>query len=98
MRCVITRVFPLPGPARISTGPSIVVTASRCGSLRPASKSCASVMMIFLLCYEVYYPVTQPEYCEEELFSARVEPIQAGNRFTPRQPIDFTAHRFPPSL
>src|SRR5579885_2842301 len=26
----MTRVFPLPAPARISTGPSVVSTASRC--------------------------------------------------------------------
>src|SRR5208282_620888 len=30
MRNVMTRVFPLPAPARISTGPSVVLTASRC--------------------------------------------------------------------
>src|ERR1700686_1065022 len=30
MRNVMTRVFPLPAPARISTGPSTVSTASRC--------------------------------------------------------------------
>src|ERR1700693_4349854 len=30
MRNVMTRVFPLPAPARISTGPSVVSTASRC--------------------------------------------------------------------
>src|SRR5581483_11283198 len=30
MRYVITRVLPLPAPARISTGPSTVSTASRC--------------------------------------------------------------------
>src|SRR5216683_6667546 len=47
MRCVITRVFPLPGPARINTGPSVAVTASRCGSLSPASKFCDSVIVIF---------------------------------------------------
>ena len=34
MRCAMTRVLPEPGPARISSGPSIVVTASRCGGLR----------------------------------------------------------------
>ena len=30
MRCVITRVFPEPAPARISTGPSVASTAARC--------------------------------------------------------------------
>src|SRR5216684_2632160 len=30
MRNVMTRVFPLPAPARINTGPSVVSTASRC--------------------------------------------------------------------
>src|SRR6185437_8168286 len=30
MRYVITRVLPLPAPARINTGPSTVSTASRC--------------------------------------------------------------------
>src|SRR5215471_5254815 len=30
IRYVMTRVLPLPAPARISTGPSVVSTASRC--------------------------------------------------------------------
>ena len=30
MRVVITRVLPVPAPARTSSGPSVVVTASRC--------------------------------------------------------------------
>ena len=33
MRYVMTRVLPLPAPARISTGPSVVSTASRCCGL-----------------------------------------------------------------
>ena len=36
MRTVITRVLPVPAPARTSTGPSVVVTARRCSGLRPA--------------------------------------------------------------
>jgi hypothetical protein len=28
--------LPVPAPASISTGPSVVITASRCGGLRPA--------------------------------------------------------------
>src|ERR1035437_6551834 len=39
MRCVMTRVFPLPAPARISKGPSIWFTASRCCALSPLRKS-----------------------------------------------------------
>ncbi len=39
MRCVITLVLPLPGPASTSSGPSMVVTAWRCGSFSPASRS-----------------------------------------------------------
>src|SRR5207245_78960 len=39
MRCVMTRVFPLPAPARINTGPSVVATASRCWGFRPERKS-----------------------------------------------------------
>ena len=35
MRWVMTRVLPVPAPARTSSGPSVVVTASRCGGLRP---------------------------------------------------------------
>ena len=38
MRWVITRVLPLPAPARISTGPSVASTASRCCALRPARR------------------------------------------------------------
>src|SRR5439155_26789545 len=33
MQYVMTRVFPLPAPARMSTGPSVVSTASRCCGL-----------------------------------------------------------------
>ena len=36
-RCVTTRVLPLPGPARISSGPSKCVTASRWASVNPLS-------------------------------------------------------------
>ena len=39
MRWVSTRVLPLPAPARISSGPSPCVTASRWGSLSPSSSS-----------------------------------------------------------
>ena len=35
MRVVSTRVLPVPAPARTSTGPSVVSTASRCSGLRP---------------------------------------------------------------
>ena len=41
MRWVSTRVLPLPAPARISSGPSPWVTASRWGSFRPSSSSCS---------------------------------------------------------
>ncbi len=34
MRCVSTRVLPLPAPASTSTGPSGAVTAARCASFR----------------------------------------------------------------
>src|SRR5438132_273710 len=44
----MTRVLPLPGPARISTGPSVVVTAFFCGSLSPANKSLCSNIVISL--------------------------------------------------
>src|SRR5712692_6076962 len=41
----MTRVLPLPGPARISTGPSVIVTAFFCGSLSPANKSfCSNIV------------------------------------------------------
>src|SRR6185369_11840229 len=39
MRCVMTRVLPLPAPARIRSGPSVWLTASRCCALRPLRKS-----------------------------------------------------------
>ena len=39
MRWVITRVLPLPGPARISRGPSRCSTASRWASVSPSRKS-----------------------------------------------------------
>src|ERR1019366_5542842 len=39
MRWVMTRVLPLPAPARISKGPSMWLTASRCCALSPLRKS-----------------------------------------------------------
>src|SRR4051812_26099823 len=33
IRKVMTRVLPVPAPARINTGPSVVWTAARCGGL-----------------------------------------------------------------
>src|SRR5262249_48625948 len=38
-RYVITRVLPLPAPARINTGPSVAYTASSCCGLRSFAKS-----------------------------------------------------------
>src|SRR5712692_10435385 len=39
MRVVITRVLPVPAPARTSSGPSTVETASRCDGLSVASRA-----------------------------------------------------------
>ena len=39
MRAVITRVLPVPAPARTSSGPSVVVTASRWDGLRLARRA-----------------------------------------------------------
>src|ERR1700704_5286589 len=39
----MTRVLPLPAPARISTGPSVVLTASRCCGLSWSRKDNAEV-------------------------------------------------------
>jgi len=41
IRCARTRVFPEPAPARISNGPSVVVTARACSGLS-ARRICAS--------------------------------------------------------
>src|ERR1022692_4879187 len=46
----MTRVLPLPAPARISRGPSVQATASRCGGLRPLRKSMASGTLRILPC------------------------------------------------
>src|SRR6266404_1200023 len=43
MRNVMTRVFPLPAPARINTGPSVVSTASRCCGFSWSRKDNAEV-------------------------------------------------------
>src|SRR5687768_18081932 len=37
MRWVMTRVLPLPAPARMRVGPSVASTASRCCAFSPAS-------------------------------------------------------------
>ena len=39
-RMVITRVFPVPAPARISSGPSVVRTAISCSGLRSKRRMC----------------------------------------------------------
>src|SRR5579871_3423979 len=41
MRCVMTRVLPLPAPARTRIGPSVCSTAWRCRGFRPSRKSIA---------------------------------------------------------
>src|ERR1700694_1780178 len=41
IRCVSTRVLPLPAPAKINRGPSSAVTAARCGGFSPARRSIA---------------------------------------------------------
>ena len=41
MRWAMTRVLPLPAPARTSTGPLVVVTASRWGAFRGPSRDSA---------------------------------------------------------
>src|SRR5690349_9585388 len=47
MRWTITRVLPEPGPARMSSGPSTVETASRWFAFRPARKrSVAAVSVV----------------------------------------------------
>lgn len=38
MRCVTTRVLPLPGPAKTNSGPSTCSTAARCDSVRPSRR------------------------------------------------------------
>src|SRR6266566_3118953 len=42
MRRVMTRVLPLPAPARMRSGPSVCITASRWAGVRSASKSCSA--------------------------------------------------------
>src|SRR3954471_3499916 len=46
MRCVRTRVFPEPAPARIRSGPSPCSTASRWGSFSPWRSVSAAAMAI----------------------------------------------------
>ena len=41
MRCVSTRVLPLPAPASTSSGPSVVSTARRCSGSSPARSDAA---------------------------------------------------------
>src|SRR5260221_14479094 len=45
MRWVMTLVLPLPGPASTSSGPSVMVTAWRCGGLRPRSRSAVAAVV-----------------------------------------------------
>src|SRR5205085_11265476 len=49
MRYVITRVLPLPAPARISTGPSVVSTASRCCGFSSSRNDKALTQIYFQL-------------------------------------------------
>src|SRR2546422_129654 len=47
MRCAIARVLPEPAPARISRGPSVCSTATRCCSLREDRKSAITMESLF---------------------------------------------------
>ena len=47
MRTVITRVLPVPAPASTSSGPSVVVTASRWAGFRDWSRSPMLEMVAF---------------------------------------------------
>src|SRR5690348_15325296 len=42
----MTRVLPLPGPARTRTGPFVVVTACRCGRFSPVKRAWCSFISI----------------------------------------------------
>src|SRR6185295_14008194 len=57
MRCVMTRVLPLPAPARMSTAPSVASTASRCCGFSPASSadspvSCPGCVAVLLKLFD----------------------------------------------
>src|ERR1700759_2507300 len=46
MRCVMARVFPVPAPARMQTGPRTACAAARCSGSSPAStRSAASAAL-----------------------------------------------------
>src|SRR2546423_2270993 len=59
MRCAITRVLPEPAPARISSGPSPVFTASRCCGFSCERKS---VMTMFRQTFK--HTICWNENCE----------------------------------
>ena len=42
-RWLMTRVLPVPAPARMTTGPVVAVAASRCSSFRPARMASGSI-------------------------------------------------------
>src|ERR1700686_406027 len=66
MRCAITRVLPEPAPAKISSGPSLDPTASRCCSLSWERKS------IIVIWYRAQRPLTTELFPLEKLHGALV--------------------------
>src|SRR2546430_15703116 len=49
MRCVSTRVLPLPAPAKTSSGPSGAWTASRCCAFKPSSSALVTICVLRFL-------------------------------------------------
>src|SRR5216683_4280364 len=70
MRYVMTRVLPLPAPARMSTGPSVVSTASRCCGLSGSRKDNAEVAPELMIQFyrgietDGSFPLSEQHKCE----------------------------------
>ena len=83
MRCVITRVLPLPGPARINSGPARCSTAARWAGVRD-SKRCSFTSGAILGCgrwaSEQTVPGMNPFQWSETLSAIEVYEPLAGRR------------------
>ncbi len=84
MRYVIARVFPVPAPARISTGPSVVSAASRCSGLSSSRKlimgPCRMEFVRHSMVTDVAAPGKSPQHLLVDFFEFSLKSQLRGKR------------------
>src|ERR1035437_3907588 len=77
----MTRVLPLPAPARINTGPSTVSTALRCSGFSLSRRSCKGNRreLRAVLDYKVYAVAAPPRHFGHPLILVRFAAVVLGH-------------------